>query len=276
MGNSDMTVADLERLLFAYFPATDAESWDAPGLIVGDPQAVVGRVALNLDLTAEAVERAASAGCNVLITHHPAFIGTGPKTFYPNCQPAAGGPGRLVYEAASRGVSCIAMHTNLDRSLACRQRFADMLGWECSSNFEFLMDSSRDLHGSGFGALFDFDQPMALKDVAAHCASVFDTTPRVWGTSAAEVSKLAYLNGSWGQAEVYDVCVANDIDCIVVGETRYHFCLDARPHLSVIDLGHDKSELGIVKVICDACLGAGVLDKDIVELDCSSKNWWTI
>ena len=269
-----ITVGKLERALFDAFALSDAERWDQPGLAVGDPQALVGRVAVNLDMTTEAVIAAAKAGCNVLVTHHPPFIKSGPTRFAPQGDVISSGPGRLIYEAASRGVTCIAMHTNADRSVAVRERFASMLGWDCIGNFEHLMDGSRAPQDSGFGALFEMVQGTTLEDVARRSAEVFGRVPRIWGEPARAVSNVAFLNGSWGEQEVYDICVANGIECAVVGEARYHFCLDAQPHLSIIDLGHDVSELPIVDVLASTLASAGV--DDIHYLGCSRGNWWTL
>ena len=271
-----MAVGQLEAALFAAFPKCDAEPWDNPGLAVGDPNATVGRVAVNLDLTVSAVAAAAQAGCNVLVTHHPAFIKDGPYTFRPLEDASASGPGRLIFEAARLGVACIAMHTNADRSLAVRREYARLLGWDCVSSFEYLEDSNRDPQGSGFGAVFEFTQPLQLSQAAARCKDAFGGSPRIWGDASSQLTKLALLNGSWSDAQIYDICVSHGIDCIVVGETRYHFCLDAQPHLKIIDLGHDRSELPIANVLRDAVVDAGVAPDAICELGCSKANWWTI
>lgn len=269
-----ITVRELEHALFGAFFQADAERWDQPGLAVGDPDAIVGRVAVNVDMTTEAVIAAAKAGCNVLVTHHPPFIKSGPVRFAPQSDALSSGPGRLIYEAASRGVACIAMHTNADRCMAVRERYVSMLGWDCIGNFEHLMDSSRAPQGSGFGALFAMPAGTVLEDVARHAAAVFGRVPRIWGDADRAITKVALLNGSWGEQEVYDICVANGIECAVVGEARYHFCLDAQPHLSIIDLGHDVSELPIVDVLMQALADAGVTD--IRNLGCSLGNWWTL
>ena len=271
---SALTVRDLQRALFAVFDAKDAEGWDRPGLAVGDPDAPVGRVAVNLDMTASAVIAAADAGCNVLVTHHPPFIKGGPDRFCPQGDVLSSGPGRLVYEAAARNVACIAMHTNADRSLALRKRYSRLLGWDCLGNFEHLMDSSRSAQDTGFGVLFSVGGQMSLLDVASQAAKAFGARPRVWGERSRQVSKAALLNGSWGEQAVYDACVANGIECIIVGEARYHFCLDAQPHLSVVDLGHDVSELPVEDVLVEALADAGVTD--IRKLSCSKGNWWTL
>lgn len=272
------TVGELEAALFAAFPREDAEDWDQPGLSVGDRNAPVGKIAVNLDQNVGAVIAADEAGCNVLVTHHPPFIKGGPNEFGPAGQAETTGPGRMVYEAARRGVNLIAMHTNADRAVATRERFAELLGCTCDGNFEFLMDPRRDQHGTGFGAVLlpDWNGRRAtLGLVAQACLRAFGGSPRVWGDAEREVGRIAYLNGSWGEPELYDVCVRDGIDCVIVGETRYHACVDAQPHVSIIELGHDRSELPIVGVLSDALARAGIEAGSIVDLRCSEKNWWT-
>lgn len=270
-----LTVGALEEALFAAFPAHDAESWDRPGLAAGDRSAQVAAVAVNLDMTPQAVLAAAEAGCNVLVTHHPAFIKGGPACFAPQGDAAASGPGRLVWEAASRGVALIAMHTNADRSLAAREAFTNLLGWSCEGSFEQYMDPARSTQGTGFGAVYSLPQGSTLASAAQRALEAFGGSPRVWGSPQRPVRRLAFLNGSWGEQEVYDICVRQGIDCAMVGETRYHFCADAQPHLAVIDLGHDVSELPLQRVLAQAVAQAGVPEQRIHMLECSAGNWWT-
>lgn len=272
------TAGELEAALFAAFPREDAESWDLPGLAVGDRDARIGKVAVNLDQTAEAVIAAAEAGCNVLVTHHPPFIGDGPAEFGPQARAEAPGPGRMVYEAAARGVNVIAMHTNADRAVATRERFAEVLGCACEGNFEFLMDAAREPQGTGYGALLlpDWDgREATLGLVAQVCQRALGGAPRVWGDAARPVRRIAYLNGSWHEPELPRICSANGIDCMVVGETRYHFCVDAQPRLSIVELGHDVSELPIVDVLSQTIVDAGIARERVVDLRRSEKNWWT-
>jgi len=101
-----LTVADIARAIDSAFPVQWAEEWDNCGLAVGDPTAEVTGVLVCLDPTRDAVTRAADSGCNVVVTHHPAFL-----------DPAdAFGPDGIGALALSRGVALIAAHTNLDRA----------------------------------------------------------------------------------------------------------------------------------------------------------------
>lgn len=129
----------------------------------------------------------------------------------------------------------------------------------------------------GFGALLvpDWDTNPTLGVIAELVARNFDCHPRVWGDPERQINRIAFLNGSWSDSELYERCVDAGIDCMIVGETRYHLCVDAQPYLSVIELGHDCSELPIVDVLIDALLACGIVRDDIVDLRGSHRNWWT-
>lgn len=273
----DMTVGELEERLFGVFLREDAESWDQPGLAVGNRLDTVGKIGVCLDMSTAAVIAASDAGCNVLVCHHPPFIKEGPVEFGPADQAQTRGPGRMVYEAARRGVSAIAMHTNADRAVATRRIFADMLGCACEGNCEFLFNAAREPGSTGLGALLrpDWDAQPTLELVAKMCAKRFGGSPRVWGAPEKVIDHIAFLNGSWGEPETYDWCISAGIDCIIVGETRYHMCVDAQPHLAIIELGHDRSELPIVDVLCTAMTGFGIAQDDILDLRDTQTSWWT-
>ena len=270
------TVGELEEALFEAFPACDAESWDNCGLAVGNRKAELSKIAVNLDMSEEAVIAAHETGCNVLVTHHPPFIKDGPSEFGPAIQMESPGPGRMIYEAIARGVNLIAMHTNADRAVATRERFANMLGYRCAGNCEFIFGGELDMQDHGFGALLECDanEALSLGELAALCKREFGGCPRVWGDAQRAISRIAFLNGSWREPSLYSACVAAGVECAIVGETGYHVCVDAQPYLSVIELGHDLSELPIEDVLFEAIAKTGVDESDLVKLHCSDENWW--
>ena len=44
-------------------------------MLVGDPDDKIVQIAVCLDPTVDAVKIAAEGGCNLLLTHHPAYLG---------------------------------------------------------------------------------------------------------------------------------------------------------------------------------------------------------
>lgn len=59
----------------------------------------------------------------------------------------------MVYEAIERDVATIAMHTNADRAIATRERFAAIMGCSCLGNCETILDPHCCAQDKGFGAL---------------------------------------------------------------------------------------------------------------------------
>ncbi len=265
-----LTVGELELALLAQFPREDAEEWDRTGLLVGDPSALVTGVAVALDVTRDAIVAARRAGANVLLTHHPAFIDP-PVAFSPSYAVATA-PGVNVYEAASSGVALMSFHTALDVSVAATHLLAGML----SLDFERILVPIGADGQKGYGQLCAVraaDKPFRLAHLAARCTSVFGRVPRVWGSSSMQLNRIVIANGSAGN--VVEAALGAAADCLVCGEVKYHAALDAsQAALSIVELGHDVSELPLCALLAQAAIDAGIPADEVVILD-QGANWAT-
>ncbi len=271
------TVDDLEQALFASFPRADMEKWDSCGLIVGDRQAQISSIAIALDFTINTLQAAIELGCNVLVTHHPAYIGQGPKELGPANQLTTQGCGQALFEAAKRGLSVINMHTNLDRSVLAREHFAQALKCECKSNFEYLIDHRRSAAGTGFGAVLSLPALTSLNQLASICDDAFGGHARVWGDPEDKFRTCAYLNGSWRDVSAFMAAIAAQIDCVIVGETSYHSALDVYENINIIELGHDVSELPLTKVLFNELSGYGYNEKTQLHIIGEKRPiWWQV
>jgi dinuclear metal center YbgI/SA1388 family protein len=105
----------LERL----YPAASAASWDAVGLVCGDPgdQAQTGSATLGAPVTkvlfavdpaAVVVDEALEWGAQLLVTHHPLLL----KGVHG--VPASSAKGRLVHRLIQGGCALAVVHTNAD------------------------------------------------------------------------------------------------------------------------------------------------------------------
>lgn len=261
-----MTVDELATFLLYEYPVDTAEPWDHVGLSVGDPAASIAGVAVALDATMGSLRAAREVGANVLVTHHPVYI-KAPDMFAPNdsSRPCSSA---VVYEAARTGVSIISLHTNLDRSLAARNRLCDMIGISRHSSLEFPADSA----SIGLGAVGEVPRN-SLEALTARCADVFDTMPRAWGDPASPVTRVAVLGGSLGSFG--ELALAAGADAIVCGEAGYHICQDlAARGCAVVLLGHDRSEEPFVDILANSIKRAGVDAEAIHTID-SPAQWWT-
>ena len=116
-------LGDVVAALDELYPPGTAESWDAVGLVVGDPDAVVRRVLFAVDPVAAVVSEAAERGADLLVTHHPLYLrGT--------TSVAATTPkGRVVHRLVSGRCGLFVAHTNADvASPGVSDALAELLG----------------------------------------------------------------------------------------------------------------------------------------------------
>ena len=99
---------DVVEAMDELYPPAWAESWDAVGLVCGDPDAEVRRVHFAVDPVAAVVEEAVRGGADLLVTHHPLYLrGT--------TSVAATTPkGRVVHRLVGAGCGLLVAHTNAD------------------------------------------------------------------------------------------------------------------------------------------------------------------
>ena len=67
-------LGDVVDLLHGWYPPATADSWDAVGLVAGDPDAEVRRVLFAVDPTLEVAREAVEWGADLLVVHHPLFL----------------------------------------------------------------------------------------------------------------------------------------------------------------------------------------------------------
>ncbi|MGZ5405614.1 MAG: Nif3-like dinuclear metal center hexameric protein [Nocardioides sp.] len=103
-------LSDLVDLLHTWFPPGTAESWDAVGLVSGDPEAEVRKVMFAVDPTPEVAREAVEWGADLLVVHHPLFL-------TPVHGVAATTPkGRTLHSLTAAGCALLTAHTNADQA----------------------------------------------------------------------------------------------------------------------------------------------------------------
>lgn len=264
-----LTVGSFERAMFKLFPEKDAEPWDRCGLLVGDRTTTLQGVAVALDVTVFAIEQAAKAGANVLLTHHP--VALQPIAEFGPAKSPALNEGALVYAAIEQGVALMAFHTNLDRSPIAQTVLPKMLSLEFVDVLDKYEEGSK---GAGLGqvcSVREVDAPLTLGKLAARCVSVFARQPRVWGDFTRSVERVVTATGS--ASDLIPLCLSKHVDCLICGEVKYHDALAAsHAGLAIIDLGHDTSELPLCAILVRAAEKTGVISDNIFLIE-QNANW---
>jgi dinuclear metal center YbgI/SA1388 family protein len=162
------TLADVTATLDAWYDPRWAQSWDAVGLVCGDPDAPVRRIVLAVDAVPATVAEALDA--DLLITHHPLLL-TGVHGV-----PADDPKGGLVHRMIRAGVAHFVAHTNADAAQpGVSDALAEVLGLRESRPLDVdvdtdvtklvvyipLADTQRlidALAAAGAGAIGDYDR----------------------------------------------------------------------------------------------------------------------
>jgi len=282
------TVYELEQQLFAAFPAEHAQADDRIGLLVGSRHTEVKRIALGLDAKAATIEAAAAQGCNVLVTHHPVYwfapaplIKEGPSA------------GASMIRAIELEVALINMHTNLDSAPCAREMLLEPAGFSYTAPLSLPSETEEELRAFGrtieitegdksalsestaalgqLGRPID-GKPVCLREVVSRYKKTFGAVAKVWGNPDRAIGLLATCSGGGG---ILTQRVANtDADCYVTGEVSYHEALElVAAGKTLIELGHDRSELPYRFILYDALLSAGY-EESLLHVLGPTASWW--
>jgi dinuclear metal center YbgI/SA1388 family protein len=101
-------LADVIGILDEWFDPRWAASWDAVGLVCGDPAAPVERILLAVDAVPATVAEAIGSGAQLLVSHHPLLLSA------VHGVPADDPKGALVHGLIRGGVGLFVAHTNAD------------------------------------------------------------------------------------------------------------------------------------------------------------------
>jgi len=101
-------LAEIIAVLERAYPLRLAESWDAVGLVCGDPAENVGRVLFCVDPVEETIAEAEEIGAQLIVAHHPLLLrGV-------HGVPADTAKGSLVHRMIRGGIALYCAHTNAD------------------------------------------------------------------------------------------------------------------------------------------------------------------
>ncbi len=105
-----VSLRDVVDVLDAAYPPHLAASWDAVGLVCGDPDAPIRRVLFAVDPVEVVVDEAIRGNVDLLVCHHPLFLrGTSSVA-------ATTAKGRVVHRLISAGIGLHVAHTNADHA----------------------------------------------------------------------------------------------------------------------------------------------------------------
>jgi dinuclear metal center YbgI/SA1388 family protein len=233
------TVADALAAAERRWPVGTAESWDAPGLLVGDPTAALTRIHLAVDATVAVAEEAVAAGAELLIVHHPLLL-RGVTSVA-----ETGAKGAVIARLIRGGCALLAAHTNADIvESGTSAMLAGRLGL-----VETAPISPSAVPGHGLGRTGRLPEPLTLRALAERLQDVLPATAggiRAAGDADRVVEHVALCGGA-GDSLLGEPAV-QAADVYITSDLRHHPASDARELALVgsgpalIDVSHWASE----------------------------------
>ncbi|MGZ4508206.1 MAG: Nif3-like dinuclear metal center hexameric protein [Blastococcus sp.] len=239
-------LGDVVAALEARYDPALAESWDAVGLVCGDPREEVRRVLFAVDPTTAVVDEVIATGADLLVTHHPLLLTA------VHGVPADDPKGRLVHRLIRAGAGLFVAHTNADRApgSGVNDALAAVLGLEDAVPLEPVDTDPR----AGLGRVGRLPAPMTLRQFAGHAAAVLPATAggvRVAGDPDRMIASVAVCGGSGGS--LLEAASRAGADVLLTSDLKHHpvseACESDGPALC--DVAHFASEWPWLPVAAD-------------------------
>jgi GTP cyclohydrolase I len=227
------TLQDVLAFLDQVAPRELAESWDNPGLQVGDLSQPIQAVCVALDPTLDSVRASLGQNSQLLLTHHP-LIFTPLLSFDLNAFPA-----NVISEAARAGLSIVTAHTNLDQA---ERGINDMLAESLKLRQVEVLKEVDGKIGCGLGRIGEWPSPVPMTVMIERIKKILGTGRlRTTGDPERTIRRVAVVGGSGGS--LVREAFQKGADLLLTGDIGHHHALEAKTlGLALIDGGHFLTE----------------------------------
>ena len=242
-----MKVKDIAKEIEEFAPCFLKESYDNVGLMVGDHNKKVNKVLLALDCTKEVIEEAKVNNVDLIITHHPLLFKKPSKIVLNDLQ------GSKIIELIKSDISLYSCHTNLDSTEGgINDKIVEILGYYKGIIMENI--NIKGYENAGIGRIVSLNKQVQTTEIIDNVKKKLGIKHVRVAIGNETASKIAIINGS-GQ-DFFSKALALKADCIITGDTTYHFVSDYKEMgISIIDAGRFNTEwivfLEVMKKIQD-------------------------
>lgn len=232
-------VKDFYGYLNSIAPFETQEDWDNSGMLVGDMDAEVKKVAVVLDITHEEIKKAKAIGADLIISHHPVI-------FNPIKSVTRGS---VPYELVASSINALCCHTPLDiAGGGTNDSLAELLGIEVTRTEDPILR---------LGTV----EPTTAENLAGKIAKTLNTKVR-YADAGRKIEKIAICTGAGCSL----IEAAGEIDAFITGDASHHNFLDCiQAGITLIAAGHYETEIVVVPVLVKK-LQAQFPDIEIIDI----------
>ncbi len=232
-------VKDFYGYLNSIAPFETQEDWDNSGMLVGDMDAEVKKVAVVLDITHEEIKKAKAIGADLIISHHPVI-------FNPIKSVTRGS---VPYELVASSINALCCHTPLDiADGGTNDSLAELFGIEVTRTEDPILR---------LGTV----EPTTAENLAGKIAKTLNTKVR-YADAGRKIEKIAICTGAGCSL----IEAAGEIDAFITGDASHHNFLDCiQAGITLIAAGHYETEIVVVPVLVKK-LQAHFPDIEIIDI----------
>ena len=277
-----MNILAVESFLEDFAPPRLAETWDNVGLLVGDRRAEVRKIMACLTVTPSTADEAISNQADLIVTHHPMPFSATKRLTTDSIA------GTILLKLIAAGVAVYSPHTAFDSaSEGINQRLAEGLGLKeivplvpCAGVPALAgSDAAPAKAGApalGAGRRGRLEQPITLDELARRLIKFLGISNlQTVGDVEKPRSTVAVACGAAG--EFLDAARKAGCDAMVLGEARFHTCLEAEAWgVGLLLPGHYASERFAIDALADL-LGRRFPDVQVwaSRSECDPLRWIT-
>ncbi len=216
-------VKDFYDYLNSIAPFETQEDWDNSGMLVGDMNADVKKVAVALDITPEEIKKAEAVGANLIISHHPVIFNPIKSVT----------KGSVPYELVASSINALCCHTPLDiADGGTNDSLARLLGINVTRADDPILRLAA-------------VEPTTAEELAGKIAKALNTKVR-YADAGKKIEKIAICTGAGCSL----IEAAGEIDAFITGDASHHNFLDCvQQGITLIAAGHYETEIVVVPVL---------------------------
>ncbi|TKG64514.1 Nif3-like dinuclear metal center hexameric protein [Prauserella endophytica] len=209
-----VSVADVIAALDAAYPRELAESWDAVGLVCGDPAEPADRVLVCVDPVAATVDEAIETGARLIVAHHPLLL----RGVHGVAADSA--KGSLVHRMIREGIALFCAHTNAD---SANPGVSDALAAALGLTVLRPLAPHADDADTGIGRIGELPGPEPFaRFVERVGAALPSTAPGVYGAGGPDRPiRTVAVSGGAGDSYLAAATEAG-VDAYVTADLRHH------------------------------------------------------
>ena len=232
-------VKDFYGYLNSIAPFETQEDWDNSGMLVGDMDAEVKKVAVVIDITHEEINKAKAIGADLIISHHPVIFNPIKSVT----------KGSVPYELVASSINALCCHTPLDiADGGTNDSLAKLLGIEVTRTEDPILR---------LGTV----EPTTAENLAGKIAKTLNTKVR-YADAGRKIEKIAICTGAGCSL----IETAGEIDAFITGDASHHNFLDCvQAGITLIAAGHYETEIVVVPVLVKK-LQARFPDIEIIDI----------